>query len=82
VKGEIKQLLRRSRVFEGDARNNFNNGDYDVAMFHLEQAIRLMLKAKLLDIIGSYPRTHSLRKLIKELNTHLTDHRLEEILRG
>jgi len=68
VKEIIKVFLRRARVFENDARNNFKNGDFDIAMFHLEQAAQLMVKAKLLDLKGSFQRTHSLRRLLSELS--------------
>ena len=36
-------------------------------MFSLEQYCQLILKYKLLVKFGSYPRTHSLRRLIREL---------------
>ena len=68
MKEIIKVFLRRARVFENDARNNFKNGDFDIAMFHLEQAAQLMVKAKLLDLKGSFQRTHSLRRLLSELS--------------
>lgn len=68
MKEIIKVFLRRAVVFENDARNNFKNGDFDIAMFHLEQAAQLMVKAKLLDLKGSFQRTHSLRRLLSELS--------------
>ena len=36
-------------------------------MFNLEQYCQLIVKYKLLVLRGSYPRTHSLRRLIREL---------------
>ena len=63
----MKIFLRRAQVFENDARNNFRNGDFDIAMFHLEQAAQLIVKAKLIDLKGSFQRTHSLRRLLSEL---------------
>ena len=51
-----------------NAKFNFENGDYDLAKFHIEQACQLMIKAKLLDMKGYFKRTHSLRKLLSEVN--------------
>ncbi len=67
MKEEIEMLLRRAKIFVGDAKNNFKNKDFDIAMFHLEQAAQLLIKAKLLDLKGSFQRTHSLRNLLGEL---------------
>uniref|UniRef100_A0A7C5Z0F6 HEPN domain-containing protein n=1 Tax=Ignisphaera aggregans TaxID=334771 RepID=A0A7C5Z0F6_9CREN len=35
-----------------------------MCVFHLEQALQLLIKAKFLEVKGSYPRTHSLRRLL------------------
>lgn len=67
MKEEIKILVRRARIFEENAKINFKNKDYDISMFHLEQAAQLLIKAKLLDIKGSFQMTHSLRRLLLEL---------------
>jgi len=68
MKEEIKVLLRRAKIFEEDARNDFENKNFDIAMFHLEQAAQLLIKAKLLDLKGSFTKTHSLRLLLSELS--------------
>lgn len=44
-----------------------NSGEWDLAVFNLEQYCQLILRYKLLVKTGSYPRTHSLRRLIREL---------------
>ena len=67
MKEEIKILLKRAEVFKRDAENDFKNKDFDICMFHLEQAAQLLIKAKLLEIKGSFQRTHSLRTLLLEL---------------
>ncbi|ADC66534.1 HEPN domain protein [Ferroglobus placidus DSM 10642] len=67
MKEEVKVYLERSKKFERDAKFDFDNGDYDLAMFHIEQAMQLLIKAKLLDLKGYFERTHSLRKLLSEL---------------
>lgn len=67
MKEEIKMYLERAEKFKKNAEFNFENGDYDLAMFHIEQACQLMIKAKLLDLKGYFERTHSLRKLLSEV---------------
>ncbi|RLJ02167.1 MAG: DNA-binding protein [Candidatus Aenigmatarchaeota archaeon] len=67
MKEEIKMFLEKAKKFEENAKYNFENKNFDLAMFNLEQAIQLLIKAKLLDIRGYYEKTHSLRKLLLEL---------------
>jgi HEPN domain-containing protein len=67
MREEIEILLRRAEVFKRDAENDFKNKNFDICMFHLEQAAQLLIKAKLLEIKGSFQRTHSLRALLLEL---------------
>jgi len=67
VKEEIELYLKRAKKFEENAKFNFERKDYDIAMFHIEQAMQLIIKAKLLDEKGYFERTHSLRKLLHEL---------------
>ena len=37
-------------------------------MFHLEQSAQFLIRAKLLELKGSFQKTHSLRKLLLELS--------------
>jgi HEPN domain-containing protein len=67
MREEIELFLKRAEVFKRDAENDFKNKDFDICMFHLEQAVQLLIKAKLLEIKGSFQRTHSLRTLLLEL---------------
>ena len=67
MKEEIEMFLKRAEKFEKTAKFNFENKDFDIAMFNIEQAFQLLIKAKLLEIKGSFQKTHSLRKLIEEL---------------
>jgi HEPN domain-containing protein len=67
MREEIEILLKRAEVFKRDAENDFKNKDFDISMFHLEQVAQLLIKAKLLEIKGSFQRTHSLRTLLLEL---------------
>jgi HEPN domain-containing protein len=67
MREEIEILLKRAEVFKEDAENDFKNKNFDVCMFHLEQAAQLLIRAKLLEVKGSFQRTHSLRALLLEL---------------
>ncbi len=67
MKKEIKLYLERADGFIDDAINDLKKGRYDLAMVHVELAIQLLIKAKLLDLKGFFEKTHHLRKLLKEL---------------
>ncbi|MEM2574231.1 MAG: HEPN domain-containing protein, partial [Candidatus Jordarchaeales archaeon] len=58
---------RRAEAFLRNAEQLLKSGEWDLAVFNLEQYCQLILKYKLLVETGSYPRTHSLRRLIREL---------------
>ena len=68
MKDEVRVILRRAEDFFKDAEEDFKRKSYDIAMFHIEQACQLIIKAKLLDLIGFFERTHSLRKLLHMLS--------------
>ena len=67
MKKEIEMFLEKAKKFKENAIYNFKNKNFDLAMFNLEQAAQLLIKAKLLDIKGYYEKTHNLRKLLLEL---------------
>ncbi len=64
---EINLMMRRAKNFIANARHLIEEGIYDIAAFSAEQAAQLYLKATLLELIGDYPRTHSLIRLLGEL---------------
>lgn len=64
---DVELMRRRAERFLRNALRLVEEGDYDIAIFSAEQYCQLMLKYKLLIRKGVYPRTHSLRRLIKEL---------------
>jgi len=66
-KDEEKNLLRRAERFIETAEYQLSRGFYDLAVFSLEQALQLFLKAKLLANGVDYPRTHSVRALLEAL---------------
>jgi len=69
VSFEEAELLRsRAESFLRNAQRLIEEGEADIAVFNLEQYCQLILKYKLLVYTGSYPRTHSLRQLIRELS--------------
>jgi HEPN domain-containing protein len=66
-KEEEKRLLKRSRDFLETSEYQTSKGFYDLAIFSLEQALQLFLKAKVLAEGVDYPRTHSVRALLEIL---------------
>jgi len=68
VKEEEKRLLKRSGDFLETAKYQVNESFYDLAVFSLDQALELFLKAKVLTEGVDYPRTHSLRALLEMLS--------------
>ncbi|MEM2212943.1 MAG: HEPN domain-containing protein [Candidatus Nezhaarchaeales archaeon] len=67
---EVEVLRRRAEAFLRNAEYLLKGGEWDLTVFNLEQYCQLVLKYKLLLKTGSYPRTHSLRRLIRELAKH------------
>ena len=66
-RAEIDLYLRRAEAFIEHARYDWERGNYDLCLFHLEQAAQLFIKARLLAVQGWFPRTHFLRRLLEEL---------------
>lgn len=65
---EAEILRNRAYSFLRNAKLLFNEGEYDLAAFNLEQFCQLLLKYKLLIKTGSYPRTHSIVRLARYLS--------------
>ena len=65
--GEVEVIRERAESFLRNADHLIRVKDWDLATFNLEQYCQLILKYKLLIKTGSYPRTHSLRELLKRL---------------
>ena len=64
---EAEILSRRAEGFLRNAMRLIDEGQADLAVFNLEQYCQLVLKYKLLITKGTCVRTHSLRRLIREL---------------
>ena len=78
--GEYKAFLERSRKFYETALMQIDRGFYDLAAFSLEQALQLSLKAHLLKLGVDYPRTHSVRKLLRMIYRVTVRKEVEELL--
>ncbi len=65
---EVGLLKERAQMFLENAKRLIEEGVYDLAAFNIEQYCQLFLKYKLLIQTGTYPRTHSLTRLVNELS--------------
>ena len=66
---EAEVLRERAESFLANAERLVEEGVYDLAAFSIEQYCQLILKYKLLLKTGTYPRTHSIIRLIRLLST-------------
>jgi len=65
---EVGKFKEKADAFLDTAIYNFEKGRYDLAAFNIEQAVQLYIKTKLLELLGEFPRTHSLVALLRELS--------------
>ncbi len=63
---EAQLLCRRGEDFLRSAKYNLSVGAYDLAVFSAHQAAELYLKGTLLEVVGTYPRTHDLVELVED----------------
>ena len=68
---EAEVLRERAYSFLKNARHLLEEKEFDLAAFNLEQFCQLLLKYKLLVKTGTYPRTHSLLRMLRELDSAL-----------
>jgi HEPN domain-containing protein len=66
---EAEALRERAQAFLRNAERLMAEEVWDLAAFSIEQYCQLLLKHKLLLKTGTYPRTHSLIRLIRHLGT-------------
>lgn len=64
---EAEVFRRRAEEFLRTAEKLLNEGLTDIAAFAIEQHCQLLLKHKLLIKTGTYPRTHSITRLVEAL---------------
>ncbi len=79
---EVEVLRKRTLEFLEEAQIALERGSYDLACFLSEQALQLYLKSTLLMIIGDYPRTPSMRRLLGELNRIMVSKELEDFIKA
>ena len=60
-------LKERAEKFLENAKELFNKEEYDLSAFNLEQACQLFLKYYIFLKIGDFPKTHYLKRLIRDL---------------
>jgi len=65
---EAEILKERAEAFLKNAEKLVTEGIYDLAIFNMEQYCQLILKYKLLIKTGTYPRTRSIIRLLRELS--------------
>lgn len=59
-----EEMMERAKHFFRVSDYDISMSRYDLALFHLEQASQLALKAYLFKTLGDFPRTHSIRELV------------------
>lgn len=67
---DIEILLERSSDYLTEAKRLIEEEKWDLAMDAMHQHCELLMKYYALKLNGSYPRTHSLRELIRLLLKH------------
>jgi len=77
---EVEKFVEKARGFEDLATYNFKRSRYDLAIFCAEQAAQIYIKAKLLELIGEFPRTHDLIKLLEELSVVYEPEKVKKFL--
>jgi len=62
-----KHLKRNALDFFAEAELDIKNGKFNLARFHLEQALQLALKYVLFQLKGSFEKTHDILRLLDEV---------------
>ena len=78
---EAEALRRRSSDYMQTFDFHMSRGMYALAIFDLEQAAQLYVKARLLEEGVTYPRTHSIRRLLELLAGVKGDERLKKVVK-
>jgi len=73
-------LRRRAESFLRHAIDDFDRRDYDLVLFHVEQAIQLYAKYLLYRRLGDFPKTHSIVGLLKDLVKIYGSKELESVI--
>jgi HEPN domain-containing protein len=78
---EAESLRKRADEYLQTYEFHMSNRIYALAMFDLEQALQLHVKASLLEGGIAYPRTHSIRRLLEILADVRKDEELKNIVK-
>jgi len=81
-RSEVEILRKRALEFLEEAQIALERSSYDLVCFLSEQALQLYLKYVLLMIVGDYPRTHGIRKLLGEVARILGSKELEDFIKA
>jgi len=79
---EVKFFIDKANKFFDTALYNYNKGNYDLALFNIEQACQLYIKAKLLELSGEFPKTHDLIFLLRELGKYKKEEEIERFIKS
>lgn len=60
-------LKNRAEKFLNYGIESFEKGDYEISAFFLEQAAQLYLKHTLDVLIGDFPKTHQIKRLLQDV---------------
>jgi len=66
-RGGVDSLRERASEFLYESESAFRSGRYNLACFLSDQAVQLYIKSALLELVGDYPRTYSIRMLLNEV---------------
>lgn len=76
----MSYLRRNALSFLKEAERDFNEGEFNLAMFHLEQALQLALKYTLYERTGTFKRTHDVMELLEDIVKLTNNDKLRELL--
>ena len=77
----IERLLGRAKGFFEGVHFHIDRRNYDIAVFNMEQALQLYLKAVLLKLTGLYPEVHGIRLLLSYVYKYTGDDRIAEFVK-
>jgi len=80
AKKEAEILKERALQFLKNAKDLIKRKFFDLAAFNLEQFCQLYLKYKLILLFGDFPKTHSLRLLLREVQKVRKKRKIEKFL--
>ncbi|AAB89633.1 MULTISPECIES: HEPN domain-containing protein [Archaeoglobus] len=64
---EMEILRERAFKFLKNAEQLIESGVYDIAAFNIQQFVELYLKYALFKKVGDYPKTPSIKRLLREI---------------